>query len=468
MTAEEIKYSIIQFGVFGQMNTGDESDESSELLIRRIKEERKKASKKEVKNNKYDSNDIPCDLPNKWQWSSIEYITYPVGEKKNQIKKSDIKNNGMIAVVSQSKELIDGYCNEENKKISDVPVIMFGDHTKNVKYIDFDFVIGADGTKFLKPILINSKFLFYALSLIAYKLPSRGYARHYSLLKKKPIPIPPLEEQERIVKRIEKILPLIDDYSKARHELDEIDKNIGVQLKKSILKYALTGKLQKDHSDCSATELLSEINTIRENKILSKEIKIDNNKKAKAIKEDELQFEIPNNWCWERFSNLCYFEAGKTPARADASNWQDGTIPWVTIADIVDGEPISTTKEKITQSAFENVFGAKLVEKDVLLMSFKLTIGKMAITTTPCVHNEAIINIKPYLVGEKLKIFQNYLLRIMPFIVKYGDFKNAVKGNTLNSKSISNLLIPVPPIKEQKQLIDKIDKILKLLAEMPK
>ena len=87
---------------------------------------------------------------------------------------------------------------------------MFGDHTRNVKYIDFPFVIGADGTKFLKPILCNEKYIYYLVYFIAQNLRNRGYGRHYSLLKEEYLPLPPLAEQEKIVEIIEQMLPLCE------------------------------------------------------------------------------------------------------------------------------------------------------------------------------------------------------------------------------------------------------------------
>lgn len=153
---------------------------------------------------------MPFEIPRNWEWTTLNMVTYIVGNKNNQIQTKDILKTGNIPVVSQGQCLIDGYCEAKNKVITDLPLIMFGDHTRNVKYIDFPFVIGADGTKFHKCICISADFLYLWMVVMADKLRDRGYARHYSLLKKTYFPIPPLNEQYRIVKKIKQILKGIE------------------------------------------------------------------------------------------------------------------------------------------------------------------------------------------------------------------------------------------------------------------
>ena len=133
-----------------------------------------------------------------------------VGNKANQILAKDVKTDGKYPAVSQGASLIDGYCDDKGKVISNLPLVMFGDHTRNVKYIDFQFVISADGTKFMKAIGFDSKYLFYWTTLISKNLRNRGYARHFTLLVKELFPLPPLEEQKRIVAKIEELLPLCE------------------------------------------------------------------------------------------------------------------------------------------------------------------------------------------------------------------------------------------------------------------
>ncbi len=133
-----------------------------------------------------------------WEYSKLESCLVKV-PKQVQVKSKDYKKDGKYPIVSQEAELISGYWDDETIVFKHKePIIIFGDHTKNIKYIDFNFVVGADGTHILSTKNdIIPKFFYYALKSI--KLRDLGYARHYKLLKEKYIPIPPLSEQQSIV-----------------------------------------------------------------------------------------------------------------------------------------------------------------------------------------------------------------------------------------------------------------------------
>ena len=231
--AVQLKRSILQYAIQGKLVPQNPEDEPASELLKRIEEEKARLVKagkiKRDKNasvifkgedNKYYEKlgtdlkcideDLPFEIPSTWAWTRVTSVTYPVGNKDNQIFAAQIQKKGTIPVVSQGQNIIDGYCECKEKVVDDLPLIMFGDHTRNVKFIDFPFVIGADGTKFHKSICINPYYLYYWMMIIAEQLKDRGYARHYSLLKQEFIPLPPLREQDCIVLSINGILKSIE------------------------------------------------------------------------------------------------------------------------------------------------------------------------------------------------------------------------------------------------------------------
>jgi type I restriction enzyme, S subunit len=135
-----------------------------------------------------------------WQTCAVpdSFVKNKVG-RQNQIPAKDIAEVGRFPVIDQGQKFVAGYCDDESRVIDfDLPLIIFGDHTRCFKYVDFPFVLGADGTKVLLP---NKKLYdprFYYFALLALEIPSRGYNRHFTILSERSLPLPPLPEQKKI------------------------------------------------------------------------------------------------------------------------------------------------------------------------------------------------------------------------------------------------------------------------------
>ena len=220
---EKLRKSIMQYAMQGKLVPQDATDEPVEVLLEKIREEKQKLftegklKKKDLQesiiyqgddNSYYKMTDVRKE---QWLVQRVKDIFRTIPTKKYQIKQSEILKEGLYPVVSQSKKLIEGYSNSKDKLYQhSKPIIVFGDHTRIVKLIDFDFVVGADGVKLMDPIYIDSEFGHLCLKFCCLDLKNRGYSRHYSHLQNMYIGIPDKTMQLRIVEKIK----ILDKYVK--------------------------------------------------------------------------------------------------------------------------------------------------------------------------------------------------------------------------------------------------------------
>ena len=193
---DKAKSKILDLAIHGKLVPQDPNDEPAIEILKRI-------------NPKFE----PCDnkqIPNSWEVVSFQTICESISSKPYQILQSEIKDSGKTPVISQSANYIEGYSDKEDCIFkNDNAILIFGDHTRVLKYVDFDFIVGADGVKIIKTIF-PTKYLYYVLLHTIHNMQGKGYARHYSILSKTQIPVPPKEEELRIVAKIEELFAVLD------------------------------------------------------------------------------------------------------------------------------------------------------------------------------------------------------------------------------------------------------------------
>ncbi len=232
------------------------------------------------------------------------------------------------------------------------------------------------------------------------------------------------------------------------------------ELKNSILQRAIEGKLVDQRpEEGTGAELFEKIQ--KEKKKLVEEGKIKKQKSLEEIKEDEIQFDIPENWKWVRLGEVANITAGGTPSRTNPQYW-DGDIPWVKIADM-NNKYISKTTEKISKKGLDNS-SAKIFSKGTLLYSIFASIGTVGILKIDASTNQAITGINFY---GLIDIDYMYYVMLGLKSILLSKARGMAQLN-INQTILKNTIIPMPPLAEQKRIVDKIEELMPLVDKYEK
>jgi type I restriction enzyme S subunit len=363
-------------------------------------------------------------LPKGWKWVKLGEVCDKISLNKIKIKQKEYLEVGDYPVVDQGQELIGGYFNDKNLVVPrEPPYIIFGDHTKVKKFINFNFIAGADGVKVLKAKdVIDSKFLYY--SLFTTKIEDKGYARHFQLLEKELFPLPPKPTQLGIVSKIEELFSEIENGIKSLFTAKE-------QLKKyrqSVLKSAFEGKLTNGN-----------------------------------VKEGEL----PEGWKVVELGNVCsLITDGK---HGDCVNQENSGYYFLSAKDVKNNTLLWENSRQITKAGFEETHRrTNLHPGDICLVNTGATIGRISIAPNdPRTYRStfqksvAVIKCIPNLIDNK---YCSYLLQ--------GDIKKLVKVSS--GTAVPNLLlgslkkheISLPAIEEQELIVEAIEIRLSVADKM--
>ena len=357
-------------------------------------------------------------IPDGWEIMNFNETYTSVTLNKIKIKQKDYLTKGNYPVVDQGQELIGGYFDNIQYVIKEEPpFLVFGDHTKVKKFINFKFVAGADGVKVLKPNKhINPNLLFFFLH--CFKIPDRGYARHFQFLNNAEFPLPPLAEQQRIVAKIEELFSELDKGI-------EILKTAQQQLKvyrQSVLKYAFEGKLTNPD-----------------------------------VKEGEL----PDGWELKVISQIGKVINGDRssnyPSRA---HYVEKGIPFISAGNIDSNSISIQSLNYITKEKFESLKSGK-TQVDDIVYCLRGSLGKSAIINLPEAGISSSLCILRLSKGFHAKYMHHYLSSPLAAneITKYD---NGTAQPNLSSKSFESFKVPVCSFNEQAEVVQFIESRLSI------
>ena len=383
----------------------------------------------------------------------VNKVSVP-SEKKT--KQKEYLSNGALPIIDQGQTLIGGYTNDTSKTIvCDLPVIVFGDHTCCVKYIDFPFGAGADGIKVIKPKEgVLPKYLYYGMQYLVFKLSNRGYGRHYQYIEKMSLNVPSISQQERIVSQIEESLSQLDS---AVETLKKTKQQLEIY-RQAVLKEAFQGGYttawRNENTDTKST--INDYQSIEIRTAPFKDISGD---------ENEINLDLPKEWLYLRIGEVFDVEVGSTPSRQNNKYW-NGNINWVSSGEVRFNH-INSTNECITEDGLKNSSTNLQPIGTVMLAMIGegKTRGQAAILDIPAAHNQ---NTAAILVS-RTPCDPKYIYYFLQ--LNYNHTRRVGSGNNqkaLNKERVKALHFPFATFEEQRIIVDEIECRLSLCEETMK
>ena len=413
MTPEQLRASILQYAMEGKLVKQDPNDEPASELIQKIKSQRTRLAKEsKIKKSKklplITDDEKPFDIPDNWEWARLndlsENVQYPFadGPFGSNLKKEHYTDKKEVRIIQLSNIGERGWRDANHRYTT-------FEHLKDIKrseveagdiviakmmpagraiivpqHLEKKFVLSSDAVKFVPNKLLYKDFLYFAINSSVFKsqvdAEVQGITRKRTSLtkvKKYILPIPPLEEQKRIVAKIEKLLPLVDEYAESYNRLQKIDNEFEDKLKQSVLRYAMEGKLVKqDPSDEPASKLIKKIENKKAE--LIKEGKIKKSKKLPAITDDEKPFDIPDSWEWVRLDTVLDVRDGTH----DTPKYVENGIPLITSKNISNGHLDFSNIKYISEKDFTEINKRSNVEKGDIIFAMIGSIGNPVIVDT--------------------------------------------------------------------------------------
>ena len=484
MTPQELKSSILQLAVQGRLVEQRPEEGTAEELYRQIQEEKQRLIKEgKIKKEKtlpeITEDEVPFDIPESWKWVRLGNIsTY--SQKKEKIVASDINKDMWLldledieketGRIIQKSTIVNRKVNGDKVRFNKGQIL----YSKLRPYLKKVLVAPENGisTPEIVPFSmygkINPEYIVvvltcphvdFAINSVTYgvKMPRVGTETMCNLL----VPLPPLAEQKRIVAKIEELLPYIDRYEKAWSKLEDFNKRFPGDMQKSVLQMAIQGKLVEQRpEEGTGEELYRQIQV--EKQRLIKEGKIKKEKPLPEISDDEIPFDIPESWKWVRLKNIVsvlsdgihgtpiYDESGKYYF-INGNNLMKGRII------------IKNDTKKVSESEYQK--HKKPLDENSILVSINGTIG-----------NYAFYDGEPVILGKSAcylsvmngiyKQFVCYLIN-SDFFLKYAS--NEATQTTIKNVSLKSMRmfpVPLPPLAEQKRIVQKLEEILPLCDKL--
>ncbi len=459
-----IRNNILRLAFSGKLSCQKDTDGSVSELLQRVN------PKKEI----VQIENIPYEIPESWSWVKFSDL-YSINPKVDAAENDDA---AFIPMERISPGFSDSFTYEtqswgkasknhtkfRNGDVAFAKISPCFENRKSFIAKDLPNGIGGGTTELIiirQPemcpeytyyVLIDQRFINTGAA--SYKGTVGQQRVQSDVIKNYLVPVPPLSEQERIAKKVSEAFSILD-------AIDELQSQYSANqeaLKSKLIDAAIQGRLTEQlPEDGFAEELYQQIQG--EKKKLEKEGKIKKEKKAPAINEDELPFEIPLTWKWVRLSEIGLLQTGTTPSKSNPNYFGD-YIPFVSPGEIQDNVITRYDKQGLSESG---AAVARVVEKDsVLQVCIGGSIGKAAINDRAITFNQQINSVTPYIMNHEY-IF--YCLTSNYFISRITMASAGAATPIINKTNWGNLVIPLAPLAEQDRIVEKLNGLFVNLSE---
>ena len=506
MTAQQLKNSILQMAVQGKLVPQDPNDEPASVLLERIRAEKEQLIKeKKIKKEKNPSvifrgadnlpyekvgknepvciaDDVPFEIPDSWEWTRLGFVS-SYAETKKKIKAQDAPPDFWqldLEDIEKGGRILEYKTVGERKAVGDKTFFEAGNvlYSKLRPYLLKVLVAPADGIctpeivpfslygKILPEYIVaflKSPYVDGVINAVTYgvKMPRVGTQTMTSLL----LPLPPLNEQQRIVNKINEVMPVVAKYDTIYSKVKELNETFPEALKRSILQWAVQGKLvPQDPADEPAEALLERIR--EEKQKLIKEGKIKKDKHESVIFrrdnshyekldgeerciDDEIPFDIPVSWIWVRFgSALVNRDAERIPLSVSERSKLDKIYDYYGASGVID---------KVDRFLFEKPL--LLIGEDGANLLLRSKPIAFIASGRYWVNNHAhVIDSVGGLSLKYVALFINSI-NLAPYVTGTAQPK-------MNQEKMNSILVPLPPIEEQTRIIQEIEKIFAIIQQL--
>ena len=457
MDTKALRQKILDLAIHGKLVSQDPNDEPASVLLERIRAEKErlikegkiKKGKKSAKTS--DKPHYPFELPKGWKWTTLgeigEITTGNTPSKDNKeyyggnipfFKPTDLEQ-GIDTKFSNDKLSQLGFESSRKLPANTVLVTCIGATIGKTGLISVEGSCNQQINAIVPTKSIIPYFLYYACvsEYMQNEIKSNASATTLPILNKGnfskiAFPLPPLEEQKRIVSEIERWMLFVNVVESGKSDLQKII----IQAKSKILDLAIHGKLvPQDPNDEPASELLKRINP-------KAEITCDNPQYGK----------LPKGWCETLLGNIGNWQSGATPSRL-RKDYYNGDIPWLKTGDLNDSV-IKSIPETITRKALKETSVKLNPTGSVLIAMYGATIGKIGILALPATTNQACCACVDYMC-DKMFLFYFLLANRKRFVAMGGG---GAQPN-ISKEKITNTHIPLPPLSEQHRIVAKIEEL---------